>query len=333
MAALTRGSSRSEWADIVSRRKALEREEYDVLREILSAHGIEILEAEPLPGGRWRLVLGDGSDGEAKPFEMEDSAREALSEAKPEMEKAAHLEALTVLVDDDAASLAVRLENETGESEPDSIGELLGGDEDDADFILPELPSIESLTIEADVLEAASSKDDDIVDETPSMEDGDEKEGAASPFLPPLEPPGSDTGVENESEPASFSDEDSALATWLAKGDTSLRVASMGTPRTNPFRTMSSDPRRRAERLARTLVSDMIAYRKEEHEKALKGGVDAIRKAFSQDIDDARANYYAQVGEDLAERDHIFVIAVNELLGNGLEVLPLADAKEVVKDS
>lgn len=102
--------------------------------------------------------------------------------------------------------------------------------------------------------------------------------------------------------------------------DTPLRVP-LGSKRENPYLSGSKDPRARANRLAHTLVSEVIAYRKEEHQKALVQGVEHVRQLFAADIERAYLEYQRQMRDsDLSDIEEIFQAAVRQLLFNGRDV-------------
>lgn len=107
----------------------------------------------------------------------------------------------------------------------------------------------------------------------------------------------------------------------LEAGSQGLRVQSQR-KRKNPFREASDDPEDRAERLAHTLVSDMIGYKENVYREVLPQGGEAIREAFAEEIERARDEYLAQVEKDeVATYKDIFINAVNQQLGNGQIVL------------
>lgn len=84
----------------------------------------------------------------------------------------------------------------------------------------------------------------------------------------------------------------------------------------NPF--LSQDPRQKARRLARALVSDMIAYQPEKRQQALKAG--NLKAAFDEEIKKSWLEYVEQVGPELANSTPFFTEALNEILAGGQEV-------------
>jgi predicted Zn finger-like uncharacterized protein len=84
----------------------------------------------------------------------------------------------------------------------------------------------------------------------------------------------------------------------------------------NPYRT--HDPDVRARRLARALVSDMIAYRPEKRAEGLRNGT--LKQLFREEIKKSYEEYVEQVGFELAESTMHFQDALNELLAGGRRV-------------
>jgi predicted Zn finger-like uncharacterized protein len=78
------------------------------------------------------------------------------------------------------------------------------------------------------------------------------------------------------------------------------------------------DPEARAQRLARALVSDIVAYHPERLEKTLAGG--SIRLEFREEIMKSWEEYVAQVGAERAKATPYFRDALNEILARGRKV-------------
>ena len=78
------------------------------------------------------------------------------------------------------------------------------------------------------------------------------------------------------------------------------------------------DPHERAQRLARVLVSDMIVYHSDRHQRALQEGT--LRQEFQDEIDKSWEQYVQQVGAEMAESTEYFRDALNTLLARGDEV-------------
>jgi hypothetical protein len=81
----------------------------------------------------------------------------------------------------------------------------------------------------------------------------------------------------------------------------------------NPF--LAQDPRQKARRLARALVSDMIVYQPEKRQKALKDG--NLKEAFEEEIKKSWQEFVDQVGAEIANSTPFFNEALNEILAGG----------------
>lgn len=84
----------------------------------------------------------------------------------------------------------------------------------------------------------------------------------------------------------------------------------------NPF--LTRDPGIRAKRLARALVSDMIAYYPAKHAEGLEKGT--LKDLFRDEIKKSYEEYIAQVGADLARTTTHFQESLNEVLGAGKKI-------------
>lgn len=78
------------------------------------------------------------------------------------------------------------------------------------------------------------------------------------------------------------------------------------------------DPQDRARRLARVLVSDIIAYYPDKHAEALREG--RVRETFEEEVEKSRKEYIEQVGREMAESTDYFRVALNEVLARGTDV-------------
>lgn len=81
----------------------------------------------------------------------------------------------------------------------------------------------------------------------------------------------------------------------------------------NPF--LRADPSQRARRLARALVSDLVAYHPQKREEGLRDGT--LRQLFREDIKKSYEEYVEQVGREIAESAPHFQEALNEILAAG----------------
>jgi hypothetical protein len=78
---------------------------------------------------------------------------------------------------------------------------------------------------------------------------------------------------------------------------------------------MKQDPNTRAQRLARALVSDIVAYNKGKLDQALAAGT--MKTEFREEIRKSWEEYVAQVGLDLAKTTPYFREALNQILAKG----------------
>jgi hypothetical protein len=84
----------------------------------------------------------------------------------------------------------------------------------------------------------------------------------------------------------------------------------------NPF--LSRDPRQKARRLARALISDMIVYQPEKRQKALREG--NLAESFREEIKKSWQEYVEQVGDEIASSTTHFNDALNDILAGGQKV-------------
>jgi hypothetical protein len=81
----------------------------------------------------------------------------------------------------------------------------------------------------------------------------------------------------------------------------------------NPF--LANDPNQKARRLARALVSDMVAYNPEKRDLGSREGT--LKQLFRDEIKKSYEEYVEQVGRDFAEGTAHFQDALNEILAGG----------------
>ena len=84
----------------------------------------------------------------------------------------------------------------------------------------------------------------------------------------------------------------------------------------NPF--LARDPSLRAKRLARALVSDMVAYYPAKHSEGLQRGT--LKELFRDEIKKSYDEYVMQVGSEFARATTYFQEALNEVLGAGKRI-------------
>ena len=81
----------------------------------------------------------------------------------------------------------------------------------------------------------------------------------------------------------------------------------------NPF--LANDPNQKAKRLARALVSDMVAYQPQKRDEAVRNGT--LKQVFREEIKKSYEEYLDQVGKEFAEGTTHFQDALNEILAGG----------------
>jgi len=81
----------------------------------------------------------------------------------------------------------------------------------------------------------------------------------------------------------------------------------------NPF--LTNDPNLKARRLARALVSDMVAYLPDKREQGLREGT--LRALFREEIKRSYEEYVDQMGREFVDSTTHFQEALNDLLAGG----------------
>jgi hypothetical protein len=84
----------------------------------------------------------------------------------------------------------------------------------------------------------------------------------------------------------------------------------------NPF--LANDPNQKAKRLARALVSDMVAYHPQKRDEGLRGGT--LKQLFREEIKKSYEEYVEQIGKEFAESTSHFQDALNDVLAGGKKV-------------
>ncbi len=84
----------------------------------------------------------------------------------------------------------------------------------------------------------------------------------------------------------------------------------------NPY--LNNTPELRARRLARALVSDLVAYNPQKREQGLRDGT--LRQLFREEIRKSWDEYVEQVGATVAESTPHFQDALNDVLAGGRRV-------------
>jgi predicted Zn finger-like uncharacterized protein len=81
---------------------------------------------------------------------------------------------------------------------------------------------------------------------------------------------------------------------------------------------LKQDPNTRAQRLARALVSDIVAYHRDKRDQTLAAGT--LKTDLREEIRKSWEEYVAQVGLDLAKSTPYFREALNEILAKGQRI-------------
>src|SRR5207247_2023457 len=84
----------------------------------------------------------------------------------------------------------------------------------------------------------------------------------------------------------------------------------------NPF--MVQDPKQKARRLARALVSDLVVYHPEKRQQGLRDG--SLPQLFKDEIEKSWQEYVEQVGPDMAKGTPFWSEALNEILAGGNKI-------------
>ncbi len=78
---------------------------------------------------------------------------------------------------------------------------------------------------------------------------------------------------------------------------------------------MVSDPKQKARRLARALISDMLVYHPERRQQGIRDGT--LPTLFKDEIEKSWLEYVEQVGSDMANSTPFWTEALNEILAGG----------------
>ena len=81
---------------------------------------------------------------------------------------------------------------------------------------------------------------------------------------------------------------------------------------------MNQDPGARAQRIARALVSDIVAYNKDKLQASTESGT--LRTDFREEIRKSWEEYVEQVGLEMAKKEPYFRDALNDILAKGQKV-------------
>jgi len=167
-------------------------------------------------------------------------------------------------------------------------------------------PEIFEVERPSEAAPAASPAPDSTLD---AIEPADPLEGATTD-LPPLEGAGDAVAAAGTSdgETAPAATEDAAKTTVEGEGP-------------GPIRFGRRSPADKAKSLARSLVSDLIAYNPEKHKEALAGG--NLQEVFGEEIEKSLKEYQEQVEPDVIAEGSFFNDALNSILAEGQSIFSL----------
>lgn len=130
-----------------------------------------------------------------------------------------------------------------------------------------------------------------------------------TPATPPPAPPSPPQPAAPAATPATSAPIAEARSTTPAAAAT----ATPARPPINPF--LANDPNAKARRLARALVSDIVAYFPQKREEGLRDGT--LKQLFRDEIKKSYEEYVEQVGREFAEGTTHFQDALNDVLAGG----------------
>jgi predicted Zn finger-like uncharacterized protein len=149
---------------------------------------------------------------------------------------------------------------------------------------------------------------------------------ATPSFGAPLRPPPRTTIPEPPRQPEQPVVGKPTPSPFRAKGDSAAAFSTPSTPTPqavptgkrpiNPF--LANDPNHKARRLARALVSDMVAYHPTKREEGLKSGT--LKQVFREEIKKSYEEYVEQVGREFAQSTSHFQDALNDVLAGGRKI-------------
>jgi len=131
--------------------------------------------------------------------------------------------------------------------------------------------------------------------------------GAALPTHAPFAPPAPPRPATPVSVPSVAATPAAAIPATPATSPTPAR------PPINPF--LANDPNAKAKRLARALVSDIVAYFPQKREEGLRDGT--LKQLFREEIKKSYEEYVEQIGREFAEGTTHFQDALNDVLAGG----------------
>lgn len=176
----------------------------------------------------------------------------------------------------------------------------------DAPAVEDEEVGVEGEVVAADDGAGLELKEDEVFEF--SEEEPEAEAGAAPPEPGALR--------EEEAPPAAFEDLRGLASEAQSEGPSTHTGGSTLSEGAQKFG--RRDPEDRAQRLARVLVSDIIAYYPERFQESRARGT--VKEDFESEVEKSWKEYVDQVGEEMAESTPYFTEALNEILAGGEEV-------------
>ena len=116
-----------------------------------------------------------------------------------------------------------------------------------------------------------------------------------------------------------FTQQDTAIDAGPGDADDSAAAVEAESP--GPIRFGRRSPADKAKSLARSLVSDLIAYNPEKHKGALAAG--NLQEVFGEEIEKSLKEYQEQVDADVMVEGSFFNDALNSILAEGNDIFSL----------
>jgi hypothetical protein len=137
-----------------------------------------------------------------------------------------------------------------------------------------------------------------------------------SPFAPPSSPQPSMPSAPPTPTPPSAAPPAAVQPSAAPRPAAPQPGAPVARPPINPF--LANDPNQKAKRLARALVSDIIAYFPDRHAQGKRDGT--LRESFREEIKKSYEEYVEQMGKEFAENTTHFQDALNDVLAGGAKI-------------
>ena len=137
-----------------------------------------------------------------------------------------------------------------------------------------------------------------------------------APLTPPSRASIPDAAPPRPSSPSPLSTTGSLSAAFSTPSTPSPPPAAVQRKPINPF--LANDPNQKARRLARALVSDMVAYHPTKRDEGIQAGT--LKQLFHDEIKKSYEEYVEQVGREFAESTMHFQEALNDVLAGGRKV-------------